>query len=73
MKKDPEDRLNSYEDVLAHDWLPKGEELAAIENQLDSLTPPIVPRPKGQNEEETYEYFDIRQMARLNETVLKPE
>ena len=55
LQKDRTLRPQTFEEVLAHDWFPKGEELEAIENQSEDLTVPIVPENNG-----NYNVFDLK-------------
>ena len=72
--KDRTERLATHEDVLAHEWFPREDEIQAYEAQSASLNPPIIPPVRAADEEETYEFFDIKQGKNvLNETILNAQ
>lgn len=82
LNKDKTGRPQTPDEVLEHDWFPKGAELEAIAGQVEDIQsvlseetwgtmPPIVPAPVDENDESTWEHFDLKKGSRaLKETVL---
>ena len=82
LNKDKNERPQSIDEVMEHDWFPKGDELQAIIDQREDIQtvlseetwgklPPFIPTPINENDESTWEHFEIKKGRNvMKETII---